>query len=97
MTYQLRLNQTVRNLGILAKVVGFHEITGDPILCLLWNDGGRWLADAAKCEPVGDETAETLRHKDGLVNPGQTGVHSGKEPNVNYRELSGGFFPSFCC
>jgi hypothetical protein len=70
MTNQLHLNQTVRNLGILAKVVGFHEITGDPILRPLWNDGGRWLADAAKCEPVGDDPAETLRHKDGLVNLG---------------------------
>ena len=66
MTNQLKLNQTVRNLGILAKVDGFHEITGDPILRPLWNDGSRWLADAAKCEPV-DEGTEALRHKDGLV------------------------------
>lgn len=66
MTNQLHLNQTVRNLGILAKVVAFHEITGDPILRPLWNDGSRWLADAAKCEPVETHT-ETLRHKDGLA------------------------------
>ena len=67
MTNQLHLNQTVRNLGILAKVVRFHEITGDPILRPLWNDGTTWLADAGKCEPVGDEPTEVLRHKDGLV------------------------------
>jgi len=69
MTNQLYIGQTVRNLGILAKVDGFHEITGDPILRPLWNDGGRWLADAAKCEAVSDD-AETLRHKDGLVSFG---------------------------
>ena len=66
MTNQLHLNQTVRNLGILAKVAGFHEITGDPILCPLWNDGSRWIANAAMCEPV-DGEPETLIHKDGLV------------------------------
>jgi len=70
MTNQLHLNQTVRNLGILAKVVGFHETTGDPILRPLWNDGSRWLADAAKCEPVGETPAEVWRHKDGLVSLG---------------------------
>jgi hypothetical protein len=69
MTNQLCLNQTVRNFGILAKVAAFHEITGDPILRLLWDDGSRWLADAANCEPV-EETAETLRHKNGLVSLG---------------------------
>ena len=57
MTNQLHLNQTVRNLGTLAKVVGFHETTGDPILRPLWNDGSRWLA-------------EVWRHKDGLVSLG---------------------------
>ena len=67
MTNQLYLNQTVRNLGILAKVAGFHETTGDPILRPLWNDGTRWLADAAKCEPVNNKPVETLLHKNGLV------------------------------
>ena len=66
MTNQLKINQTVRNLGILAKVTGFHETTGDPILRPLWNDGTKWLADAAKCEPVGSES-DIMRHKDGLV------------------------------
>jgi len=70
MTNQLRLNQTVRNLGILAKVAGFHETTGDPILRPLWNDGTRWLADATKCEPVDSEPVEALRHKEGLVSLG---------------------------
>ena len=66
MTNQLHVNQTVRNLGILAKITGFHEITGDPILRPLWNDGTRWLADANKCEPV--ETEEyVLVHKDALA------------------------------
>jgi len=70
MTNQLHLNQTVRNFGILAKITGFHEITGDPILRPLWNDGAKWLADAAKCEPVDETTTEVLRHKDGLVSIG---------------------------
>ena len=70
MTNQLHLNQTVRNFGTLAKVVGFHETTGDPILRSLWNNGSRWIADAAKCEPVDDEPTGVLRHKDGLVNLG---------------------------
>ena len=70
MTNQLKLNQTVRNLGILAKVDGFHETTGDPILRPFYNDGSRWLADAAKCEPVDGNEAGTLRHKAGLVSLG---------------------------
>jgi hypothetical protein len=64
----LQTNQIVRNFGVLAKVVGFHEITGDPILRDLYNKGGRWLAAADKCEPV-EETA-SYRHKDGLVTLG---------------------------
>ncbi|MDR3349314.1 MAG: hypothetical protein LBO03_06890 [Acidaminococcales bacterium] len=67
MTNQLHLNQTVRNLGVLAKVVGFHQITGDPVLRPLWNDGTRWLADAAKCEAVDEASAEAYRHKNGLI------------------------------
>ena len=66
MTNQLRLNQIVRNLGELAKVVAFHGITGDPILQPLYNDGNRWLADASKCEPVASEPGP-IRHRDGLV------------------------------
>jgi hypothetical protein len=67
MTNQLHLNQTVRNFGVLAKVAGFHDITGDPILRPLWNDGTTWLGNAKFCEPVGDEPATTVQHKDGLV------------------------------
>lgn len=67
MTNQLHLNQTVRNLGILAKVVGFHQITGDPLLRPLWNDGTTWLADAAKCEAVDATPSTAYRHKDGLI------------------------------
>jgi hypothetical protein len=67
MTNQFHLNQTVRNLGVLAKVTGFHAITGDPILRPFWNDGSRWLADAAKCEAVDETPTATYRHKDGLV------------------------------
>ncbi len=66
MTNTLHIGQTVRNLGILAKVAGFHETTGDPILRPFYNDGSRWLADAAKCEPVADAPAP-LMHKEGLV------------------------------
>jgi hypothetical protein len=63
---EMHIGQTVRNLGILAKVDSFHEITGDPILRPFWNDGSRWLADAGKCEAVGGDTG-AVRHKDGLV------------------------------
>jgi len=63
---ELKKGQTVRNFGVLAKVDGFHEVTGDPILRPLWDDGERWLATAAECEVVSD-TAEILRHKDGLL------------------------------
>ena len=70
MTHKLQIGQTVRNLGILAKVDSFHETTGEPILRPLYNDGMRWLASAALCEPVDAEPAGTLRHKDGLVSLG---------------------------
>jgi hypothetical protein len=70
MTNQPRLNQTVRNFGELAKVAGFHETTGDPILRPLWNDGTTWLAKAEFCEPVGGETGTTLTHKNGLARLG---------------------------
>jgi hypothetical protein len=63
---EMHIGQTVRNLGILAKVADFHEITGDPILRPFWNDGSLWLADAAKCEAADGDTS-AVRHKDGLV------------------------------
>jgi hypothetical protein len=66
MTTALQFGQTIRNLGVLAKVAGFHETTGDPILRPFYNDGSRWLASAAACEPVGAPTA-LLTHKDGLA------------------------------
>jgi hypothetical protein len=61
----LKINQTVRNFGILAKVDGFHETTGDPILRDFYNNGERWVADHRFCEPV--EYAETLIHKNALA------------------------------
>ncbi len=64
---KLYIGQTVLNFGMTAQVDGFHEITGDPIL--RHKDGTKWLADAAKCEPV-DETNQILQHKDGLVSLG---------------------------
>ncbi len=66
MTNTLHIGQTVRNLGILAKVDAFCEHTGDLILRPFYNDGSRWLASADKCEPVADAPAP-LMHKDGLV------------------------------
>ena len=66
MTNQLRVGQTVRNFGILAKVTGFHAITGDPILRPLWNDGTSWVAKAGLCEPV-EEHPTGLIHREGLV------------------------------
>ena len=41
-------------------------MTGDPILRPFYNDGTRWIASAANCEPV-DGEPETLTHKDGAV------------------------------
>jgi hypothetical protein len=66
MTTKLHIGQTVSNFGVLAKVDGFHRVTGDPILRHFYNDGTRWIADATKCQPV-KETAELWRHQNGLV------------------------------
>ena len=56
----LRIGQVVSNFGVIAEVVGFHEITGDPILEA---DGiGKWIADPAKCRPAG-----FVMHRDGFV------------------------------
>ncbi|MBT9173149.1 MAG: hypothetical protein DDT21_01539 [Syntrophomonadaceae bacterium] len=68
MTNQLQLGQTVSNFGIIAKVVGFHEATGDPILQAhdIRCGAERWLADAAKCEPLA-EAGTILGYKGGLV------------------------------
>ncbi len=52
MTNQLYLGQTVRNFGEIAKIIGFHELTGDPILRPLWNDGTKWIASPEFCEPL---------------------------------------------
>ncbi len=41
MTNTLYIGQTIRNFGILAKVDGFHETSGDPILRPFYNDGSR--------------------------------------------------------
>lgn len=57
----LTLGQQVINFGETATVVGFHEKTGDPIL---YAPGiGKWMAKAAKCEPVKD----TFIHRDSWV------------------------------
>jgi len=47
-------------------VIRFHEVTGDPILRPLWNDGSEWLAKAELCELIPAPTAP-LCHRDGLV------------------------------
>lgn len=57
----LTLGTTVENFGTIATVVGFHEITGDPILEA--PGIGRWMADPAKCSPV----PGPMKHRDGLV------------------------------
>ncbi len=59
----LCLGQTVINFGFTATVIGFHEITGDPILEDV-RDGSKWIADVAKCEPAGEAM---LKHKSGLI------------------------------
>ena len=47
---ELHIGQAVINFGRKATVIGFHKITGDPILqdC----EGLWWIADAAKCTPA---------------------------------------------
>jgi hypothetical protein len=67
MKNKLHIGQTVRNFGVIAKVVGFHDITGDPILRGIWNDGRSWLASEAYCEAVSREEERLMRHKDGLI------------------------------
>lgn len=47
----LCVGQPVTNFGIAATVIGFHKITGDPILRDA-HDGSKWLADPAKCKPA---------------------------------------------
>ena len=48
---------------IKATVIGFHEITGDPILQDA--DGMKWIADPNRCRP--DTSDAPLMHRDGLV------------------------------
>ena len=60
------LGQRVRNFGIEATVWNYHQTsdgkrTGD--LILRDDDGLKWVADPAKCEPCYTATA----HADGLV------------------------------
>ena len=60
----IEIGSYVRNFGEVGKVVGFHEITKDPILEGL--DGMKWLASADKCEPIQKGT-EVHSHKYGFV------------------------------
>ena len=64
MKHGLSLGSYVRNLGVVAKVVGFHSGTGDPILREPYT-GQKWLASANLCEPVKDYAL--VSHKDGLA------------------------------
>ena len=68
---QLPIGTLVTNFGVIAKVVGHHAITGDPILRAhdIRMGGEQWLASAALCEPLG-EPAAALCHTDGLVGLG---------------------------
>lgn len=66
MTAKLSIGQTVLNFGVFAKVDGFHEVTGDPISRHPYNDGTRWIADAARCQPV-MEANGIWRYQDGLI------------------------------
>ncbi len=61
MNTALTLGQQVINFGQTATVVDFHKITGDPILYAPGT--GKWMADAALCEPVKGMAA----HRDGLT------------------------------
>ncbi|MBR1477364.1 MAG: hypothetical protein IJ608_05315, partial [Lachnospiraceae bacterium] len=60
----LTIGTNVTNLVELATVVGFHEVTGDPILQDA--DGQRWIADADECEAPD----KIWMHKDGFVEIG---------------------------
>jgi len=68
---QLPIGTLVTNFGVTAKVVGHHEITGDPILRAhdIRFNGEQWLASAAFCEPLGEHAA-AMCHKDGVVGLG---------------------------
>lgn len=41
----------VKNFGILARVIGFHEITGEPILQSL-DFGDKWVANPELCKVI---------------------------------------------
>lgn len=72
MLQTLRIGQRVENLGVVAIVVDFHEITHDPILQEA--DRGtrrarRWLASTALCNPLPDAPGP-VQHKNGLTHIG---------------------------
>lgn len=48
---KLKVGDLVRNYGFTARVIRFHEETGDPILRDV-KDGTRWLAHADLCERI---------------------------------------------
>lgn len=66
---KLEIGQTVLNFGIVAKVVAFHEATGEPILRAhdLRMNGEKWLAAADKCEVLDNSPAQGYQHENGLV------------------------------
>lgn len=57
----LYIGQIVSNFNIEARVVAFHEVTGDPVLESY--DGMRWLADAAKCSFITTQSAVLDWHR----------------------------------
>ena len=67
MAHTFTIGQPVTNFGVHATVVGFHPVTGWPILredSTLTHIGcGEWMADPAKCEPA----TTPVIHRDGLV------------------------------
>ena len=72
MNSNFKIGSFVRNLDLyIARIVGFHEITGDFILQGYSHgmNGTRWIADHTTCELIGEPDAP-LRHKDGLVSIG---------------------------
>jgi hypothetical protein len=63
----LTLGTYVRNFGQIAKVVAYHEVSGDYVL--QGTDGKRWLADPHKCESA-EVPQYAYCHKEGLVSLG---------------------------
>lgn len=65
---KLKIGDLVKNYCFTARVIRFHEVTGDPILRDV-TDGTRWLAHEDMCEVIAskDEASPALDYQFGAV------------------------------